>query len=125
LTKVKSKRDAVVKLNKQVNLLHKQSANMESVEQDKDLMDILKQTNKVQEDNQKNVEALQEELEKARELEQERKMNDDMLNNLLDNDDDEDDLNDMLAEYEQEAALEMQSNFNKADQQSGTLPQQQ
>lgn len=52
-------------------------------------------------------------------------MNDDMLNDLLDQDEDEDDLDDMMAEYEQEAALDVEAQFNQADQQSNTLPSQQ
>ena len=98
---------------------------LESAEQDQELFDVIKDTNKVQEKNQENMEKLTEELEKARELEQERQMNDDMLNDLLDDDEDEDELDDMLGEYEKEAALEMEAGFNKAEQNANITPQAQ
>ena len=125
LKKVKTRRDNVVKLNKQVNLLYKQIANLESLEQDEELFDVIRDANKVQEMNQQNIEKYTAELEKARELDQQRQMNDEVIDDMLNDDEDEDELDDMLKQYENEAASEMKANFNKAEQNANITPERQ
>lgn len=115
LKKLKAKKEVAIKLSKQANFLTKQLATLEDTEQDMDLLDTLKQTNKINAKNREKQEELTDELMKAKELQDEATQRRNELNDLMDDDEDEDDLNDMMAEYEAQANEELALNFNAAD----------
>lgn len=112
----------MIKINKQLNLVHKQIHSLETSECDDELYKVIKEANIINEKSKKITLNLQEELEKTREIEQERKMNDDMLNDLLDYNEDQEEIDDMLTGYEEEVAQEMGNKFKNADK--NILPSQ-
>lgn len=126
LKKLKSKKEMLIKLQKQSNFLAKQAGLLEDTEQDMDLMETMKQVNKVTEAQRNKQEELTDELMKAKELQQEAEQRRAELNDLMDDDEDEDELNDMMAEYEAQAnedeKLRMAQNFDKA--QKGIITEQ-
>ena len=115
LKKIKQKKEVLLKCQKQSTMMHKQMALMEDTEQDMGLFDAIKSANAVNQKNRDQQEQLQDELMKAKELDQESKMRRDELNELMDDDEDQDEIDDMLKEYEQQAADEMKLGFKDAD----------
>ena len=132
LKKLKGKKEAALRLQKQFNLLAKQSNNLEDTEADLELYNAVKLANKVNLDNRNLKEKLQEELIAAKEFDQETKMRRDELIDLMDDDEDQDELDDMMKEYEDQANEELKMRFDKADKniimpnkQTNQLPAQQ
>lgn len=115
LKKLKGKKDVMLKLQKQSTFLHKQMALLEDTEQDMDLLDTMKSVNKINAKNRDKQEELTDELMKAKELQDEANQRRNELNDLMDDDEDEDDLNDMMAEYEQQANDELAMGFKNAE----------
>lgn len=115
LKKLKQKKEMVVRLQKQANMLNKQMGLMEDTEQDMDLFEVMKDANKVNQKNRDQQDQLTDELMKAKELEQEAGQRRQELNDLMDDDEDQDDLDDMMKEYEKEANEEIKLGFDKAD----------
>lgn len=115
LKKLKGKKEVLIRLQKQSNFLTKQMGLLEDTEQDMDLLNTMKDVNKINAKNRDKQEELTDELMKAKELQQEADQRRNELNDLMDDDEDEDDLNDMMAEYEAQANDELAHNFNTAD----------
>jgi len=65
LKKVKAKKDMVKKMGLQQNLLQKQLINIEMSETDREMLDMLKNTNKIQQQNAAVQEDFTEQLELA------------------------------------------------------------
>merc|ERR1711976_853190 len=124
LKNVKRYKDEIVGLQGKLNFLEKQKIQIESQKDDAGFYDALKDGNKIIAKNQEKQEQMLEEVERAKELENEGKMHNEMLANYFEDSADED-LDDELAGYEQDLALEMDANFNNANSNIISQPQQQ
>jgi ABC-type nitrate/sulfonate/bicarbonate transport system substrate-binding protein len=116
LKQLKTKKDQVIRFQNQGNLLFKQVAQLEESEEDRDLVEALKEANKYQEKNREKHEALADELMKAKELEDEHKQRRAEIDDLLAPDEEEnEDLDAMMKEYEDEVKDEIALGFKDAD----------
>lgn len=115
LKKLKAKKENAAKLTKMSMALQQQLINLESTTDDSDFIEAIKAGNKVQEANRDKYEQQAEEIQKMKELQEEHKMRQGEIDDILNMDDDQDDLDEMMKEYEQQAADEMAMNFEKTD----------
>ena len=115
LKKLKAKKENAAKLTKMSMALQQQLINLESTTDDSDFIEAIKAGNKVQEANRDKYEQQAEEIQKMKELQEEHKMRQGEIDDILNMDDDQDDLDEMMKEYEQQAADEMVMNFEKTD----------
>ena len=111
LKNIKRKRQAIVKLNKQLNLLIKKEAVLSSQEEDEELYRAMKGANKTLEKTLQTKQDQIEVLEQTRELETRYKELEELHRDLME-DSDDDEIDDMLKEYEAEAIRESQLEFS-------------
>lgn len=115
LKKLKAKKENAAKLTKMSMALQQQLINLESTTDDSEFIEAIKAGNKIQELNRDKFEQQAEEIQKMKELQEEHKMRQQEMDDILNMDDDQDELDDMMKEYEQQAADEMALGFDKTD----------
>ena len=125
LKKLKGKKEVLIRLQKQSNFLNKQAGLLEDTEQDMEMLNAMRDANKVNSKNRDKQEELTDELMKAKEMHQLADQRRNEICCMCDCDDDEDDLDDMMKDYEAQANQEMELNFDKANKNLITDKQQQ
>jgi len=104
-------------LNKRIMTVDKYMGRLDEVQDHKDFMDILAQTNTVVGKNRDQMEQIQEVLQDAQATKNEAELARQELNDMLDVDDvmEDDEIEDMLKEYEDQVNEDLKQNLKKHD----------